>query len=177
MELKGKNFGILGAGRIGRAVAKRAKSFGTNILYVDQKRNIKLEKQLGAEKVSIKYLLQSSDILSVHLPLKNKTYHYLNQGKLNQLKKNSILVNTSRGEVIDEKALISLLRSNRLMAVGLDVFENEPKLNQDLLKFPNVIVLPHLGSATREARDGMAELAVRNVINVLKGKQPITPVY
>ena len=177
MELKGKNFGILGAGRIGSAVAKRAKSFGTNILYVDQKRNIKLEKQFGAEKVSIKYLLQSSDILSVHLPLNNKTYHYLNQGKLNQLKKNSILVNTSRGEVVDERALISLLRSNRLMAVGLDVFENEPKLNQDLLKFPNVIVLPHLGSATREARDGMAELAVRNVINVLKGKQPITPVY
>lgn len=177
IELKGKNFGVLGAGRIGSAVAKRARSFGTNIFYVDQKRNVKLEKELNAKKVSLKFLLQSSDILSVHLPLNNKTYHYLNQKKLNQLKKNSILINTSRGEVIDERALISLLKRNWIMAVGLDVFENEPKLNSELLKFPNIIVLPHLGSATREARDGMAELAVRNVINVIKGKQPITPVY
>lgn len=176
IELKGKNFGILGAGRIGSAVAKRARSFGTNIYYVDQKRHLKLEKELGAKKVSLKFLLQSSDILSVHLPLNNKTYHYLNQNKLVQLKKNSILINTSRGEVIDEKALISLLKRNWIMAVGLDVFENEPKLNSELLEFPNVIVLPHLGSATREARDGMAELAVRNVINVIKGKKPITPV-
>jgi len=177
MELEGKNFGILGAGRIGSAVAKRARSFGTNILYVDQKRNEKLEKELGANKVSLKFLLQSSDIFSVHLPLNNKTYHYLNQNKLNQLKKNSILINTSRGEVIDERALISLLERNWIMAVGLDVFENEPKLNSDLLKFSNIIVLPHLGSATREARDGMAELAVRNVINVIKRKHPLTPVY
>ena len=177
MELKGKNFGILGAGRIGRAVAKRARSFGTNILYADQKQNKNLEKVLGAKKVSIKFLLQNSDILSVHLPLNTETFHYLNREKLNQLKKNSILINTSRGEIIDEKALISLLKRNRIMAVGLDVFENEPKLNPELLKFPNVIVLPHLGSATKEARDGMAEIAVKNVINVIRGKPPITPVY
>lgn len=177
MELKGKNFGIFGAGRIGRAVAKRARSFGTNILYTDQKQNKNLEKELGAKKVSIKSLLQRSDILSVHLPLNNDTFHYLNREKLNHLKKNSILINTSRGEVIDERALISLLKRNRIRAVGLDVFKNEPKLNPELLKFPNVIVLPHLGSATKEARDGMAELAVRNVINVIRGKPPITPVY
>ncbi|MGB5288716.1 MAG: D-glycerate dehydrogenase [Ignavibacteriaceae bacterium] len=177
MELKGKIFGILGAGRIGSAVAKRARSFGTNILYFDQKRNEKLEKELGASKVSLPFLLQNADIFSVHLPLNNKTYHFLNKGKLNQLKKNSILINTSRGEVIDERALISLLKRNWIMAVGLDVFENEPKLNPELSKFPNVIVLPHLGSATKEARDGMAELAVKNVINVIKGKRPLTPVY
>jgi glyoxylate reductase len=177
MELKGKNFGILGAGRIGSAVAKRAKSFGTNILYVDQNRNERIEKELGAKRVSLKYLLQNSDILSVHLPLNDKTYHFLNTEKLNQLKKNSIIVNTSRGEVIDERALISLLKRNRIRAVGLDVFENEPKLNPELIEFPNVIVLPHLGSATEEARSGMAELAVRNVINVLNGKAPLTPVY
>ena len=177
MELKGKNFGILGTGRIGSAVAIRAKSFGTNILYVDKKRNIMLEKELGAKKVSLKFLLQSSDILSVHLPLNDKTYHYLNQEKLNQLKKNSILINTSRGEVIDERALINLLKRNQIMAIGMDVFENEPNINPELLGFPKALVLPHLGSATKEARNGMAELAVRNVINVLKGKQPITPVY
>ena len=177
MELKGKNFGILGAGRIGSAVAKRAKSFGTNILYVDQNRNKKLENELGAKKVSLKFLMKNSDILSVHLPLNNQTHHFLNKDKLNQAKKNSILVNTSRGEVIDESALISLLKRNKFRAVGLDVFENEPKLNPELLNFPNVIVLPHLGSATEEARSKMAELAVRNVINVIKGKQPVTPVY
>jgi len=177
MELQGKNFGILGAGRIGSAVAKRAKSFGTNILYVDQNRNERIEKELGAKKASLKYFLQNSDILSVHLPLNDKTYHFLDKEKLSQLNKNSILVNTSRGEVIEERALISLLKRNRIRAVGLDVFENEPNLNQELIKFPNIIVLPHLGSATEEARNGMAELAVNNVINVITGKAPLTPVY
>jgi len=177
MELKGKNFGILGAGRIGSAVAKRARAFGTNILYSDQKRNIMLEKRLNAKRVSVKILLKNSDILSVHLPLNSKTCHFLDKEKLFQLKQDSILINTSRGELIDELALIKLLKKNRLKAVGLDVFENEPKLNPELLQFPNVIVLPHLGSATREARDAMAELAVRNVINVIQRKHPLTPVY
>lgn len=177
MELKDKIFGILGAGRIGSAVAKRAKSFGTNIIYTDNKRNLKLEKETNGKKVSLKYLLENSDIVSVHLPLNSQTYHYLNQERLNQLKRNSILINATRGEIIDEKALIQLLKRNRLMAVGLDVFENEPNLNPILLKFPNVLVLPHLGSATQEARDGMAELAVRNVINILKGKPALTPVF
>lgn len=176
-ELKDKIFGILGAGRIGSAVARRARSFETKIIYVDNKKNLKLEKETSARKVSLKYLLENSDILSVHLPLNRKTYHYLNYKRLNQLKRNSILINTTRGEIIDEKSLIRILKLNRLMAVGLDVFENEPNLNPELLTFPNVLVLPHLGSATREARDGMAELAVRNVINVLKGKPPLSPVF
>ena len=176
-ELKDKIFGILGAGRIGSAVARRARSFETKIIYVDNKKNLKLEKETNARKVSLKYLLENSDILSVHLPLNRKTYHYLNYKRLNQLKRNSILINTTRGEIIDEKSLIRILKLNRLMAVGLDVFENEPNLNPELLTFPNVLVLPHLGSATREARDGMAELAVRNVIKVLKGKPPLSPVF
>lgn len=177
MELKEKTFGILGAGRIGTAVARRAKSFGTNIIYVDSNRNQKLEKETNAQKVSLKYLLENSDILSVHLPLNSQTYHFLNQQKLNHLKRNSILINTTRGEIIDEKALIRSLKSNKIMAAGLDVFENEPYLNPELLKFPNVLVLPHLGSATKEARDGMAELAVKNVINILKKKPALTPVF
>ena len=177
MELKDKTFGILGAGRIGTSVARRAKSFGTNIIYVDSNRNQKLEKETAAKKVSLNYLMENSDILSVHLPLNSQTHHFLNQERLNQLKRNSILINTTRGEVIDEKALIRLLESNSIMAVGLDVFENEPFINPKLLKFPNVLVIPHLGSATREARDGMAELAIKNVINVLNGKPALTPVY
>jgi glyoxylate reductase len=177
MELKDKTFGILGAGRIGSAVAKRAKSFGTHIIYVDSNRKQKLEKETKAKKVELTYFLKNSDILSVHLPLNDQTYHFLNQERLNQLKRNSILINTTRGEIVDEKALISLLKINKLMAVGLDVFENEPNLNPELLMFPNVLVLPHLGSATYEARDGMAELAVKNVLNVLNGKPAFTPVF
>jgi len=177
MELKDKTFGILGAGRIGSAVAKRAKSFGTHIIYVDSNRNQNLEKETRAKKVALKYLLKNADILSVHLPLNDQTYHFLNQERLNQLKRNSILINTTRGEIVDEKALIRLLKINELMAVGLDVFENEPNLNPELLKFPNVLVLPHLGSATNEARNGMAELAVKNVINVLNRKPAFTPVF
>jgi glyoxylate reductase len=176
-ELKDKIFGILGAGRIGSAVAKRAKSFGTKIIYVDNKKNLKLEKATDASKVTLKYLLKNSDILSVHLPLNKKTYHYLNYERLIQLKRNSVLINTTRGEIIDENSLIRILKLKRLRAVGLDVFENEPNLNPELLKSSNVLVLPHLGSATREARDGMAELAVRNVINVLSGKPPLSPVF
>jgi glyoxylate reductase len=177
MELKDKIFGILGAGRIGSAVARQAKSFGTNVIYVDNKINQKLEKETGAKKVSLKHLLENSDILSIHLPLNKRTFHYLNQERLNHIKRNSILINTTRGEIIDEKALIRLLKRNRLMAVGLDVFENEPYLNPELLKFSNVLVLPHLGSATHEARNGMAELAARNVINVLNRKPALTPVF
>jgi glyoxylate reductase len=177
MELTDKTFGILGAGRIGSAVAKRAKSFGTNIIYVDNTRNIKLEKETGAKKVSLNYLFRNSDILSLHLPLNEKTYHYMNQDKLSQLKKNSILINTTRGEIIDETALIKVLKQNKLFGVGLDVFENEPELNPELLKFQNVLVIPHLGSATHEARNGMAQLAAQNVIDVLNGKQAITPIF
>ena len=176
-ELKNKSFGILGAGRIGSAVATRAKSFGINIIYNDNKRNIKLEKATGAKKVSLNILLRNSDIISVHLPLNEKNYHFLDLDKLNKIKSNSILINSCRGEIIDEKALIKLLTRNNSISVGLDVFENEPKINPELLKISNVLILPHLGSATNEARNGMAELAVKNVINVLKGKRPISPVF
>jgi glyoxylate reductase len=176
-ELTNKLFGILGAGRIGTAVAVRAKSFGTNIIYFDNKRNLSLEKVTGAKKVSLNKLLEISDILSVHLPLNDKTFNFMNRKRLNQLKKNVILINTARGEIIDEAALIQKLKKNKIMSVGMDVFENEPNVNPELLKLSNVLVLPHLGSATTEARNGMAELAVKNVINVLKGKPPLSPVF
>jgi glyoxylate reductase len=176
-ELKNKNFGIIGAGRIGSAVAIRAKSFGTNIIYYDSKRNLSLEKSTGAKRISLQKLLSESDFISIHLPLNDKTHHFINDKRLKIMKRNAILINTSRGEILDETALIKRLKNNKLSAVGMDVFENEPDINPILLKFPNVLVIPHLGSATKEAREGMAILAVKNAINVLKGKPPLTPVF
>ena len=176
-ELKNKIFGIVGAGRIGTAVAYRAKSFGTNIIYFDKNRNLLLENRTAAKKVSLKKLLTGSDFISIHLSLNDKTHHLINQSRFELMKRTAILINTSRGEIIDETALIRTLRNKKLLAVGLDVFENEPRINPKLLKFQNVIVIPHLGSATHEARDGMAILAVKNVINVLKSKPSLTPVF
>lgn len=177
MELKNKTIGIIGAGRIGTAVGIRAKAFGTKIIYHSNHYNQVLEKKTEAKKVSIQNLLANSDIVSIHLPLDKNTYHYIDDKKLKLIKRKPVIINTSRGELIDEKALIKYLKKDKLRAVGLDVFENEPHLNPELLKFDNVFILPHLGSATNEARSGMAELAVRNVINVLKKKPPLTPVF
>ena len=175
-ELKGKIFGIIGAGRIGNAVAIRAAGFGVKILYSDKLKNKELEKQLGAKKVSAETLLKKSHFISIHLPLTEITNKYLNRERLALLKSEAILINTSRGEIIDEKELIKIIKTRKVKAVGLDVFENEPFVNKELLKYKNVIILPHLGSATTEARSAMAELAVKNVINVLKGKQALTPI-
>jgi glyoxylate reductase len=175
-ELKNKTFGVIGAGRIGTATSLRAKAFGTNIIYHSLDRNIHLENTTGAKKVTLNFLLKHSDIISIHLPLNKNTHHYFDDKKFRLVKHNVILVNTSRGELIDEKYLIKYLREGRFNSIGLDVFENEPDINPELLKFSNVIILPHLGSATKEARSAMAELAVSNVINVLKNKPPLTPV-
>ncbi len=176
MELKNKTLGIIGAGRIGTAVGIRSKVFGTKIIYHSNHRNYQLEKKTGAKKVSIQNLLFNSDMISVHLPLNKNTYHYVDERKMKLMKRNPILINTSRGDLIEEESLIKYLTKNKFRAVGLDVFKNEPFVNPELLKFKNVFILPHLGSATIEARNGMAELAVKNVINVLKGKPPLTPV-
>jgi len=175
VELKNKTFGILGAGRIGTAVALRAKSFGTNIVYFSDLKNEFLEKEVLAKRLSLNALLKKSDFVSIHLPLTEKTYHLLNKEKLSLLKKNSILVNTARGEIIDEKALIKILNDGKMRCAGLDVFENEPNINPEFFKLKNVVLLPHIGSATEEARTEMALLAARNVISVLSGKKPITP--
>jgi len=176
MELKNKTLGIIGAGRIGTAVGVRANAFGTKIIYHSNHRNNELEKIAKAKKVSIQNLLSNSDIISINLPLNKSTYHYINNSKIKLMKRHPILINTSRGDLIDEKALIKYLKKDHFRAVGFDVFKNEPFVNPELLRFKNVFILPHLGSATNEARSGMAELAVKNVISVLKGKPPLTPV-
>lgn len=176
VELKGKTFGIIGAGRIGYATAQRAKAFGTKIIYFNRSRNEKLEKELGAKKVSLSTLMKTSDIVSVHLPLTKDTYQIVDKDMLQLLKDTAIVINTARGEVIDEKELIKMLKSKRIFSAGFDVYENEPAINKDLLKLKNVVLLPHLGSATKEARENMALLCAKNVVNVLKGKKALTPV-
>lgn len=176
MELKNKTLGIIGAGRIGQATAKRMHAFGCKIIYSNRSKKENFGKELGAKKVSLNILLKKSDIVSVHVPLSEKTFHLLDDEKLNLLKPASIIVNTSRGEVIEEKALIKLLKKRKIFCAGLDVYEGEPKINPELKKLDNVFLLPHIGSATIETRFAMSALCVRNVVNVLKGKKPVTPV-
>jgi len=175
IELKGKNFGLIGAGRIGTAVGKRAAAFGVHILYYDSRVNPELD-ALGAEKVPLNFLLKKSDIISVHLPLTKSTFHLLNKKRLSLMKENAVLINTARGEIVDEKELINILEAGRIFSAGFDVYENEPDINPGLFRLKNVVLLPHLGSATVDARNAMAELAAKNVIAVLKGTRAITPV-
>ncbi|MFO7525208.1 MAG: D-glycerate dehydrogenase, partial [Ignavibacteriaceae bacterium] len=176
MELKDKNFGILGAGRIGAATAIRASAFGCKILYYSNSRNEILEQKTGANKVSLNTLLKKSDIISIHLPLNSKTNKLLSKEKLELLKSSSILINTARGEIVDEKYLVKMLESGKIFAAGFDVYENEPNFNLKLLKLKNVVLLPHLGSATIESRNAMSLLAAKNIDAVLSGRKPITPV-
>jgi len=176
VELYGKTVGIAGAGRIGRETAKRLKAFGTKIIYYNRSKKEEFEKETGAKKVSLDTLLKKSDILSLHLPLNNKTRNLINSKKLELLKETAIVINTARGEVIDEKKLISMLKKKRIFSAGFDVYDGEPVVNKQLLKLKNVVLLPHLGSATFETRDRMAELAAKNIINVLKGEKALTPV-
>jgi glyoxylate reductase len=176
IELKNKIFGVIGAGRIGTAAALRAYSFGMKIIYYSKKENKQLKKVAKAKKVLLNSLLKKADFISLHVPLTNETYHLLNKEKLNLIKSSAVLINTARGEIVDEKELIELLKNKKISAAGFDVYENEPNLNPDLFKLDNVLLLPHIGSATMEARTNMALLAARNVEAVLKGKKPLTPV-
>lgn len=175
-ELKNKIFGIVGMGRIGFAVAKRAYAFGCKIIYYSNNRNVEAEQLLKARRVSLQTLVRNSDIISLHVPLTPDTKNLLSKKLLSQMKNTSVLINTARGEVIDEKFLISLLKKKKIFAAGFDVYENEPKVNPELLKLDNVVLLPHLGSATHESRNAMSELVAKNVIAVLSGRKPLTPV-
>lgn len=176
MELNGKTFGVIGAGRIGTAAALRAHAFGMKIIYYSNHQNLYLDTELHSEKVPLEKLLSHSDVISIHLPLKSDTFNLLNEKNLKLISKNSILINTARGEIVDESFLIKMLNKKLIYAAGFDVYQNEPKVNSALLKLENAVLLPHLGSATIEARNSMSMLAARNIVNVLKGKKPLTPV-
>lgn len=175
-ELFGKSFGIIGAGRIGIAVAKRAKSFGMKINYFSRKKNEKFENTYDANYLALEDLLEKSDVISLHIPLTKETFHLLDREKLELMKSDAIIINTARGEVIDEKYLIKMLKEKRIYAAGFDVYYNEPNINEELFKLNNVVLLPHIGSATIETRTKMGEIAAKNIINVLSGKNPISAV-
>ncbi|GAB4299845.1 MAG: glyoxylate reductase [Ignavibacteriaceae bacterium] len=175
-ELNGKIFGIAGAGRIGTATAIRAAAFGCKIIYFNSSVNTQLETQTAAKKVSLNFLMKNSDFVSLHLPLTEKTRGLINREKLKLLKPSAVFINTARGEIVDEDYLIMMLENKRIFSAGFDVYKDEPDINKKLLKLKNVVLLPHIGSATIEARDKMAELAAQNIVNVLKGKKPVTPV-
>lgn len=175
-DLVGKTLGIIGAGRIGIATARRMKGFGVNIIYFNRSKKPEFEKELGAKKVSLDKLMKTADVISIHVPLNEKTRNLVDKEKLSLMKPTAILVNTARGEVIDEKYLIQLLKKKKIFSAGFDVYEGEPKINPDLLKLENVFLLPHIGSATVETRAKMSLLAAQNVISVLKGKGPLTPI-
>jgi len=176
VELRDKYFGILGAGRIGSAVAERAYSFGCKIIYYSNSNNKYLDDKFNARKLSLNSVLKKSDILSIHLPLNSKTNNLLNESNLHLLKKSSIFINTARGEIVDENILIKMLKENKLFAAGFDVYDNEPNLKKEFFNLKNVILLPHIGSGTIEARNKMSLLVAKNVIAVLSGKNAITPV-
>ncbi len=179
--LQGKTLGLVGAGAIGAATARRAKAFGMDIIYSDMAANTKLDSELGARHVDIDELLANADVVSLHCPLipagqPGSTHHLIDAAALAKMKPTAFLVNTARGPIVDEAALVDALRDGQIAGAGLDVFENEPTLHPGLLEFENVVLLPHLGSATNETRAAMAELAARNVVQVLAGDEAITPV-
>ena len=177
MGLRSRVLGILGAGRIGVATARRAAAFGMEIAYWNRSASQAMESEAGGRRIeSLEALLGAADIVSLHLPLTAETRGVMDAGRLAAMKPNSILVNTARGSLVDQEALAEALRSGQLAAAGLDVFENEPVISADLRELPNCVVLPHLGSATREARQAMWDLAAANARAVLAGEEPPTPV-
>lgn len=176
-DIVGKILGILGLGRIGARVAEMgAGGFGMKILYYDIKRSEEFEKTTGAEYREINDLLQEADFVSVHVPLLPETKHLLNAERLAMMKKTAYLINTSRGQVIDEAALVVALENKIIRGAALDVFEDEPKLAVGLVEIENVVLTPHIASATEETRGAMAELAANNIIAVLSGEAALTPV-
>jgi len=147
------------------------------VVYYDRgNRDRQLEQKTGAEAVTVRKLLTAADVISLHVPLTPQTRHLIGKAELESMKPTAILINTSRGPVVDEKALAVALRNQTIWGAGIDVFEFEPEVTAELLKLKNIIMTPHTASATREARDAMAELAANNVIAVLEGKAPLTPV-
>ena len=168
-----KTIGIIGFGRIGQAVARRAKGFQMKILYTDiQKVSLDIENELNANFVELSYLLKESDIITIHTPLTKETHHLIGEEEIDQMKKTAYLINTARGPIVDEKALVKALSENRIAGAGLDVYENEPELEPQLIELNNVVIIPHLGSSTSETRSKMAEMAAKNLVQGLRGEVP-----
>jgi len=171
-DLRGKQLGVIGFGRIGQAVAARASAFGMRVAYQSRK----VVGPPDYQPMAYDRLIATSDVVSLHCPLTDETRHLIDQKSLARMKRSAYLINTSRGPVVDESALVWALKNRIIAGAALDVFENEPSVHPELKTLENVVLAPHLGSATTETRTAMADLAVHNVIAVLSGNPPLTPV-
>jgi len=172
-DVFGATLGIVGIGRIGRGVAHRAKGFNMRVLYYDpQPLPPEAEEQLGATRVDLNRLIAESDFISVHVPLTQETLHLISTAQFNAMKRNAILVNTSRGPVVDEAALVEALNARKLAGAGLDVYEREPAVHPGLLAMPNVVLAPHIASATVRTRSEMSAMAARNMATAVRGGRP-----
>ncbi|MDR3565680.1 MAG: D-glycerate dehydrogenase [Negativicutes bacterium] len=174
LDVDRKTLGIAGLGRIGTNVAKKASGFDMKIIYSDVRRNAEFEKQFGATYVDKETLLKESDFLSLHVPLVPETHHYIGEKELKMMKPTAVIINASRGPVVDEVALVKALKEKWIWGAGLDVFENEPELAPGLTELDNVVIVPHIASATPETRINMGKIAADNIVNVLNGQPPIT---
>jgi glyoxylate reductase len=169
-DVHGRTLGIVGLGRIGSAVARRARGFGMKLLYSSPSRKEEVERELGCSHVPLDALLSESDFVSLHCPLDSSTRHLIDGAALERMKRTAVLINTARGPVVDEAALARALREGRIAGAGLDVFEREPTVHPDLLQCENAVLLPHIGSASDDTRLRMAERATANVLAFLDGK-------
>ena len=175
--IQGRQLGIIGMGGIGEALAARARAFGMQVVYHNRRPVApEVAAHLDAERLELDDLLATSDVVSVNCPYNADTHHLIDAVALARMKSSAFLVNTARGPIVDEAALADALRSGLIAGAALDVFENEPQVHPGLLDLDNAVLVPHLGSATVETRGAMAELAARNVVEVLAGRPPLTPV-
>jgi glyoxylate reductase len=174
-DVHGKVLGVVGFGRIGQAMARRASGFGMRVIYHDVIRPPEeVERELGAEFRNLDDLLAEADLISIHVALSPETRHLFGAEQFRKMKPTAVVVNTSRGPVVDEAALVDALRDGEIFGAGLDVFEKEPEVHPDLLELDNAVVIPHLGSATVETRDAMGFLAAENLLAALEGRPPPT---
>ncbi len=171
-SLKGKTLGVLGMGKIGKFVAKMGKAIGMKVIYCKRTPEPEIEKELAITFCDINNLLAQSDVVTLHTPLTPETKHMINHESLGFLKTGALIVNTARGAVIDEEALVDALRSGKVGGAALDVFDHEPQINPELIGMENVILTPHIASATKEARNKMSELAVNAILEVSVGRVP-----
>ena len=175
--IQGRRLGIVGMGDIGQALARRARAFGMTIAYSNRKPVApQVEAELGAEFMSMDELLTTSDVLSINCPYSPATHHLISAPQFAMMQSSAFLVNTARGPIVDEAALVEALQSGRIAGAGLDVFEHEPAVHPGLLQCEHAVLVPHLGSATVETRSAMARLAAHNAVNVLAGVEPPTPI-
>jgi len=176
LDVHGRTLGVIGLGRIGRAVARRAAGFDMEVLYYDRTRKLEAEEKTGAQYAGLDELLARSDYVSIHVPLLPETYHLIDSRRIGMMKPAAFLINTARGPVVDENALVDALKAGRIAGAGLDVYEEEPKLHPGLTGLANTVLLPHIGSASTATRIRMAEMAVENLLAALGGDRPPHPV-